>query len=83
MTERQLAKAVLKAEDEAGRRSFRDKYTFYCVAAGIVGYGKYKPAFRAHQTAGKYRAKKGEKRAGSWRLRQWRTRPHTTNPERS
>ena len=64
MTERQLAKAVLKAEGEAERRSFRDKYTFYCVAAGIVSYGKYKPGFKAYKTAGKYRAKKGEKRAG-------------------
>lgn len=64
MTDRQLAKAVLRAEEEADRRSLLDKYTFYCVAAGIVGYGKYKPSFRAHQTAGKYRAKKGEKRAG-------------------
>ena len=64
LTERQLAKAVLKAEEEAERRSFRDKYTFYCVAASIVSYGKYKPGFKAYKTAGKYRAKKGEKRAG-------------------
>ena len=64
LTERQLTKAVLKAEEEAGRRSFRDKYTFYYVAAGIVSYGKYKPGFKAYKTAGKYRAKKGEKRAG-------------------
>lgn len=66
MTERQLKAAIPKAEEMAGSLSFKYKYVFYRVAAGIVGYGKYKPTWNKYSSwqVGKYRARKGEKRNG-------------------